>query len=214
MFVQRLELGRTFSRVPGADAAQAFIAVTGLPHRTQLPAERGADDLQHAVEDLDRLVSFGKDSRNGVLHSLQIGGGRTEASRTGAHFSLSTPVRALAVGLTGGSVRRDGPLRIVVADDSALLREGIASLLEDAGHEVVGRSGSADDLLLQVASLARTSPSSMCGCLPATRTTDSSRPSRSGVRAPAWRYWFSRSTWSPRTCSSSSVTVRKAWATS
>ena len=46
------------------------------------------------------------------------------------------------------------PLRIVVADDSALLREGIASLLEDAGHEVVGRSGSADDLLVKVRSLA------------------------------------------------------------
>jgi len=45
------------------------------------------------------------------------------------------------------------PLRIVVADDSALLREGIASLLEDAGHEVVGRSGSADDLLVKVRSL-------------------------------------------------------------
>jgi DNA-binding NarL/FixJ family response regulator len=44
------------------------------------------------------------------------------------------------------------PLRIVVADDNALLREGIASLLEDAGHEVVGRSGSADDLLLKVRS--------------------------------------------------------------
>jgi DNA-binding NarL/FixJ family response regulator len=43
-------------------------------------------------------------------------------------------------------------LRIVVADDSALLREGIASLLEDAGHEIVGRSESADDLLLKVRS--------------------------------------------------------------
>lgn len=48
----------------------------------------------------------------------------------------------------------DRPLRIVVADDSALLREGIASLLEDAGHEVVGRSGSADDLLVKVRSLS------------------------------------------------------------
>jgi DNA-binding NarL/FixJ family response regulator len=45
-------------------------------------------------------------------------------------------------------------LRIVVADDSALLREGIASLLEDAGHQVVGRSGNADDLLAQVRSLS------------------------------------------------------------
>jgi DNA-binding NarL/FixJ family response regulator len=44
------------------------------------------------------------------------------------------------------------PLRVVVADDNALLREGIASLLVDAGHEVVGRSGSADDLLLKVRS--------------------------------------------------------------
>ena len=47
----------------------------------------------------------------------------------------------------------DRALRIVVADDSALLREGIVSLLEDAGHEVVGRSGSAEDLLLKVRSL-------------------------------------------------------------
>ena len=43
-------------------------------------------------------------------------------------------------------------LRIVVADDNALLREGIASLLEEAGHEVVGRAGDADDLLLKVRS--------------------------------------------------------------
>jgi DNA-binding NarL/FixJ family response regulator len=42
------------------------------------------------------------------------------------------------------------PLRVVVADDDALLREGIASLLADAGHTVVGRSGDADDLLLKV----------------------------------------------------------------
>jgi len=44
------------------------------------------------------------------------------------------------------------PLRIVVADDNALLREGIASLLEEAGHEVVGRAGDADDLMLKVRS--------------------------------------------------------------
>ena len=45
-------------------------------------------------------------------------------------------------------------LRIVVADDDALLREGIASLLEDAGHSVVGRAADADDLLLKVRSYA------------------------------------------------------------
>jgi DNA-binding NarL/FixJ family response regulator len=43
-------------------------------------------------------------------------------------------------------------VRVVIADDNALLREGIAALLEGAGHEVVGRAGDADDLLLKVRS--------------------------------------------------------------
>lgn len=43
---------------------------------------------------------------------------------------------------------------MVVADDDALLREGIAALLQDAGHEVVGRAGDADDFLLKVRSYA------------------------------------------------------------
>ena len=43
-------------------------------------------------------------------------------------------------------------LRIVVADDDALLREGLASLLQEAGHQVVGRARDAPDLLLKVRS--------------------------------------------------------------
>ena len=43
-------------------------------------------------------------------------------------------------------------MRVVIADDSVLLREGIARLLADAGFEVVGQSGTADDLLLKVRS--------------------------------------------------------------
>jgi class 3 adenylate cyclase/DNA-binding NarL/FixJ family response regulator len=38
-------------------------------------------------------------------------------------------------------------LRVVLADDSVLLREGIAALLEQAGLEVVGQAGTATDLL-------------------------------------------------------------------
>ena len=52
----------------------------------------------------------------------------------------------------------DRPLNIVVADDSALLREGIASLLEDAGHQVVGRSGNADDGLVAAVEIRRSHP--------------------------------------------------------
>jgi DNA-binding NarL/FixJ family response regulator len=43
-------------------------------------------------------------------------------------------------------------LRVVVADDDALLREGIASLLEQAGCQVVGRAGDARELMLKVRS--------------------------------------------------------------
>jgi len=42
-------------------------------------------------------------------------------------------------------------VRIVIAEDTVLLREGIAGLLEDAGHEVVGKAGDADTLLALVA---------------------------------------------------------------
>jgi DNA-binding NarL/FixJ family response regulator len=41
-------------------------------------------------------------------------------------------------------------VRVVVAEDSVLLREGIVRLLEDAGHEVVGQAGDADDLVRKV----------------------------------------------------------------
>jgi DNA-binding NarL/FixJ family response regulator len=41
-------------------------------------------------------------------------------------------------------------MRIVIADDAVLLREGAARLLEDAGHEVVAQSGDAEDLLRRV----------------------------------------------------------------
>jgi DNA-binding NarL/FixJ family response regulator len=61
-----------------------------------------------------------------------------------------TPNDATPGGGEAEGTRRS--LRVVVADDSPLLREGIASLLRDAGHTVVGRAGDADDLLLKVRS--------------------------------------------------------------
>ncbi len=41
-------------------------------------------------------------------------------------------------------------MRVVVADDSVLLREGIVRLLEEAGLEVVGQAGDAEDLVRKV----------------------------------------------------------------
>ena len=41
-------------------------------------------------------------------------------------------------------------MRVVVADDSVLLREGVVRLLEESGFEVVAQSGDAEDLIRKV----------------------------------------------------------------
>ncbi len=41
-------------------------------------------------------------------------------------------------------------MRVVVADDSVLLREGVVRLLEENGFEVVGQAGDAEDLIRKV----------------------------------------------------------------
>ena len=43
-------------------------------------------------------------------------------------------------------------MQVAIAEDSVLLREGVARVLEDAGFEVVAQCESADDLLLKVRS--------------------------------------------------------------
>jgi DNA-binding NarL/FixJ family response regulator len=41
-------------------------------------------------------------------------------------------------------------MRIVIADDEVLLREGLERLLKEVGHEVVGKVGNGDELLRKV----------------------------------------------------------------
>ena len=43
------------------------------------------------------------------------------------------------------------PLRVVIAEDQLLLREGIARLLAEAGFDVVAQSPDAEDLVRKVA---------------------------------------------------------------
>ena len=47
----------------------------------------------------------------------------------------------------GRSSANDRKSRVVLADDDVLLREGLASLLEREGMDVIGRAGTAGDLL-------------------------------------------------------------------
>ena len=123
---------------------QPLVVTSQLPDGAYLPAERAADRLERRLVHLDRSLSFGEDPGDLVLDALE--GRRVDDHEPRAMASGdATPVGDK----TEEAVRS---LRVVVADDDALLREGIASLLEEAGHAVVGRSGDADDLLLKVRS--------------------------------------------------------------
>src|SRR5947208_2150409 len=56
--------------------------------------------------------------------------------------SADETTRSSAAGETG-----DGVLRVLVADDSVLLREGLVRLLEEGGCDVVAQAGDAPELL-------------------------------------------------------------------
>jgi DNA-binding NarL/FixJ family response regulator len=93
-------------------------------------------------------------------------------------------------------------LRLVLADDSVLVREGVARVLADAGFEVVAQVGDADDLLVRRASISRTSRSSTFGCRRRT-------PTRAFVpRRRSARAWDSRR--DPRPLATCRAVVRAA----
>jgi DNA-binding NarL/FixJ family response regulator len=52
---------------------------------------------------------------------------------------------------TGNHVAGGDPVRVVVADDAVILREGLSRLLDEAGFEVVGLAADADELFEFVA---------------------------------------------------------------
>lgn len=63
--------------------------------------------------------------------------------RTSSRLSRSRPFH-------GTSCNSVIAVKVVIADDSVLLREGLARLLTEAGFEVVGQAGDAEDLLRKV----------------------------------------------------------------
>jgi DNA-binding NarL/FixJ family response regulator/class 3 adenylate cyclase len=116
-----------------------------------LLSQAALDELDHVdVEDLgehelrglpqpERIFQLRSDTES-EFPPLRLG------QAPGAEDAQAEPV--------GGAAQTKGKLRVALADDSVLLREGIARLLAEAGFEVVGQSDTADDLLLKVRSYA------------------------------------------------------------
>jgi DNA-binding NarL/FixJ family response regulator/class 3 adenylate cyclase len=85
-----------------------------------------------------------------------------EVKELGEHELIGLPEPELLFQLAAPGLLSDFPplrntrelverMRVVLADDAILLREGVARLLEESGFEVAAQSGTADDLLRHVA---------------------------------------------------------------
>ena len=96
-----------------------------------------SETTRAAIADPDSLRDLGVHRLRGLDRPeriYQLGGG------------TFPPLRADAAEVGLGA-----RLRVVLADDSVLLREGVARLLEDACFQVVDRAGDADELMRKVA---------------------------------------------------------------
>jgi len=95
------------------------------------------DDLTAARDLLSRRTLAGPDGEGVDAYRAEIAG-LEQATGLRRESDQSTPAAL------------PPPLRVVVADDSVLLREGVARLLVDAGFEVVGQVDNAEDLVRRV----------------------------------------------------------------
>ena len=200
---------RAVARVPRAHAAQPLVVRADLPDGAELPAERAARSPRASPRRPRQAPRF---PRGSARPRARRAAGRARRRPATAWTPPWPSTDATPIERRNG--RRARPLRVVVADDNALLREGIASLLEDAGHEVVGRAGDADDLLLKVRSYTPGHRDRRRAHAARQRR----RRARRGGRDPPRRTRrsrcsCSRSTSSRRTCSSSSATTPRASAT-
>ena len=149
-------------------------------------------------------VTVTDDGVGGARITAEIGPRRVCATDS---MRSTRPCRSRA-SRAGAQRLRGAPMRVVIADDAPLIREGVARLLTENGVEVVAQVGDADALLRASATCARTSPSSTSACRPPTPTKGSAPPREIRSRYPARRSSSSRSISSPSTHSGSSRATR------
>ena len=142
-----VDLEATDARLPEEVEAAAYFVVCeavtnavkhGSPSRVRVEAIVADGALQLVVvDDGSGGATIGQGS--GLVGLAD----RVEAQ--GGTLLIHSPARR------GHADRGGDSMRIVIAEDTVLLREGLAGLLEDAGHEVVARVGDAEALMAVVA---------------------------------------------------------------
>jgi DNA-binding NarL/FixJ family response regulator/class 3 adenylate cyclase len=165
--------------VAGAIAAQRALTAHSWPHGEQVAVRMGLHTGEPATEgssyvglDVHRVARISDAGHGGqvLLSERTQAVADAETRDLGAHVFKGLPEPEHVFQVLADGLREDFPplrvepvgtvdpasnpsaMRVVVAEDSVLLREGIARLLEDAGIEVVGQAGTADELMLKVRS--------------------------------------------------------------
>jgi DNA-binding NarL/FixJ family response regulator/class 3 adenylate cyclase len=117
-------------------------------HRTARVCDAGHGG-QVLVSSATRAAADGYEFRDLGEYALK---GLEEPERIFQLMAPGLPLDFPPLRLDGRAADAEAEMKVVLADDSILLREGIARLLEDAGFEVVGQVTNVDDLLLKVRS--------------------------------------------------------------
>ena len=125
-------------------------------------AHRTDGKLVVAIEDdgIGGASADGGSGLRGLADRIEARGGR---------LTIQSPA-------AGGTASSGDPVRVVIAEDSALFREGLARILDDGGFEVTAQARDADELLRAI----RNGPARRRG----RRRADAADPHRRG-RAPA-----------------------------
>ena len=173
-------------RSPEVEAVAYFIACEAMPTRSST-GRRRAYPCAPRADGAPRLVV----SDDGVGGAARARAPGWPASRT-ASLPRAGRWRSRAR-RAPAPARRGAAVRVVIAEGTAPLREGLAGLLEDAGHEVVGRAGDADVLLALVGEHAPDLAvvDVPLDCRRATTTRERGRRRRSAVASrgpPSWSF--------------------------
>ncbi len=124
------------------EVAAYFVASEALTN-VQKHADATQASLRVRVEGGKLVVEVGDNGRGGADGARRHGSDRARRARDGARRDA---VR-LEPGRRAHCRPRGDPVRVVIAEDLALLREGLVRLLEEGGHEVVASVSNGSDLL-------------------------------------------------------------------
>ena len=130
---------------PSVEAAAYFVVSESLTNVAKYA------HAQHAVVSIAQDDGYAVvEVRDDGVGGADPGDGTGPAGPRGPPRGARRPPRGPLAARPRDPRPGQGAMRVVLADDSLLLREGVARLLEDAGLEVVAQAGDAEDLLRKV----------------------------------------------------------------